>query len=292
MTPLFAHQEAAYRALLATAEVFFHANWRRLSVITPRFTRLLVGPSGTGKTHLVRRLARELDVPMLEIASATWIPLGCADRAGCSSWKQIATFCHDHRQGIIFIDEVDKLGERSSWMTHLRVEIFAALDRTIPVNLSWELDEECGHADSGECRAHAARVLRERMLVVGGGAFQDLWETKNPKTMGFGANAPPPPGIPEQHELAMVIPAEIANRFVTPPLILPPMDEGEYRLLLARLCKCLPGRLATRVRAAGNASIGEAVHHGLGCRWAERLILEALTAEREETTLRQQDLGI
>ena len=229
---------------------------------------------------------------MLEIASATWIPLGCVDRAGCSSWKQIATFCHDQECGIIFIDEVDKLGERSSWMTHLRVEIFAALDSTIPVNLTWDVDEECGHANSGECREHAARVLRERMLVVGGGAFQDLWTAKNSKTIGFGVNASAPPGIPEQHELATVIPAEIANRFVTPPLILPPMGEGEYRLLLDQLCKCLPGRLATRGRAAGNASIGVAFHHGLGCRWPERLMLEALTTERAETTLRQQGLGI
>jgi hypothetical protein len=172
------------------------------------------------------------------------------------------------------------------------VEIFAALDRTIPVNLPWDCDEECGHANSGECRKHASRVLRERILLVGGGAFQDLWAAKNSKTMGFGVNASAPPDIPDQHELATVIPAEIANRFVTPPLILPPLGEPEYRLLLDQLCQCLPGRLATRVRAGGNASIGEAVHHGLGCRWAERLMLEALTAERAETALRQQGLGI
>ena len=291
MSLLFSHQLAAYRALRATAEVFFRGDWRRLTV-APRFTRLLIGPSGSGKTHVVRNLAREMQLPILEIASVSWIPLGCSERAGIPTWRQIASFCHDHTQGIVFIDEVDKLGERSAWMNHLRVEIFLALDRVLPTNLVWEVDDNCMHLSTQDCRDHAKQILSNNILVVGGGAFQDLWATKNAKTMGFGADGTVTRSVPEQHELATAVPAEIANRFVTPALVLPPLGEREYRLLLHSLCRNLPAQLATRVMQAGLASIEEAISHGLGCRWAERLLLEALTEDSESPTLRQQELAL
>jgi hypothetical protein len=59
-----------------------------------------------------------------------------------------------------------------------------------------------------------------------------------------------------------------------------------------QLSRCLPARLAERVRRAGEASIAEAVSQGLGCRWAERLLLEALTDESESTALRQQEFTL
>ena len=231
-------------------------------------------------------------LPILEVASVNWIPLGCTERAGIPTWRQIARFCHDNRQGIIFIDEVDKLGEHSSWMNHLRVEIFFVLDRVLPTNLAWEVDDDCPHSSANECRDHTKQILLTNILVVGGGAFQDLWATKNAKTMGFGADCSVAASAPAQHELASVIPTEIANRFVTPPLVLPPLGEREYLLLLESLCRSLPARLAAHVQQVGEESIAEAVRHELGCRWAERLLLEALTEDSESTTLRQQELAL
>ncbi len=288
---LFNHQLPAFRALRSTAEVFFRGDWRRLAV-APRFTRLLIGPSGSGKTHVVRHLAKVMPLPMLEVSSVNWIPMGCSERSAVPTWKQIASFCHDQKQGIIFIDEVCKLGERSSWMNHLRVEIFSALDRVIPVNLSWEIDDDCPHSTSADCLKHAQDILSNHMFVVGGGAFQDLWAQKNVRSMGFGAEDISKPSVPAQHELASVIPTEIANRFVTPPLVLPPLGEPEYRLLLDSLCGCLPGRLAMIIRRAGDESIEDAVTQGLGCRWAERLVLEALTEDAERSTLQQKELAL
>lgn len=274
---LFQHQQNAFDSLLATSKVFFTADWQQFPV-RPRFSRFVVGPSGSGKTHIVRTVAEHLGLPLYTVDATNWMPLGSGDRAARSTWADIADFIGTNPEGIIFVDELDKLGHAqglgSAWMQYLRVEIFSLLDRRVPSHIA--LPEG---SDSEE-RAPMLKLLNNRlqhgMMLIGAGAFQSLWEERGKRAIGL---------IPEKAEsrrdfthkdMQQAIPTELANRFAGPVLVLEPLREHDYRQLLRRTASKLPKDVASRLARNGRKEIRSAVENDLGVRWVEELLLKSL----------------
>lgn len=80
---------------------------------------LLIGPTGSGKTHIARQLAKVLDVPFA-VADATEFTE--AGYYGKDVEVMLADLLqqadHDLRRaetGILFLDEIDKIARRSQW---------------------------------------------------------------------------------------------------------------------------------------------------------------------------------
>ncbi len=274
-TSLHNHQLEAYQSLKQTADVFFSRVWKHLPC-RPRFSRFLAGPTGTGKSHLVRTLARELDVPVLELGATNWIPMGCSQRGAQPTWVDIAQFAGRNSEGIIFCDETDKLSGHSTWTQAIQVELFSAIDGRLPDTLL-NIYEEAGEEDADFLWETVKVRLRDMFLVVGAGAFQGLAEVVPRRTCGFGAEEPEMAKREiTKSEMAGVIPREITNRFVSPILYLPPLDREDYLAMLESAATAAPKGLAPHVRAIGMESIDEAIESQSGCRWVEEVMLAAL----------------
>ena len=278
---LFPHQQQVFKSLLQTARVCFGSSWQSLP-IRPRFARFVSGPSGAGKTHVARAVAEEIGMPFFAVDASTWIPLGASSRGATFTWVEIGRWLRENPQGIIFLDELDKIGSSpEGWLNYVRVEIFSLLDRRLPAGLSLYETE-----DEEESQRHAieldvvAQRLTQGVFFIGAGAFQNIWEARGKAVVGFHLAENTDAGLTHR-QMAQAIPTEMANRFTGPILALRQLSKEDYGLMLRRCVRSLPKGLAGKVEGIGRKSLDDAVDNRLGVRWLEEILLRALI-HREE----------
>ena len=78
---------------------------------------LLVGPTGTGKTHILQTIANKLDVPFAISDASVLTCSGYVGEDVCSVVRNLYLAANGDiekaSQGIIYIDEIDKIGRKS-----------------------------------------------------------------------------------------------------------------------------------------------------------------------------------
>ncbi len=156
---------------------------------------LMVGPTGSGKTYMVRTLAKLLDVP-LAIADATSLTEAgyIGDDIESVVSKLLAAADNDVEKaehGIIFIDEIDKIAKKKN--THQRdVSGESVQQGMLKLLEGAEIEVPVG-ANSKNAMVPLATVNTRNILFICGGAFPDLEdvikERLNKKSsMGFHAD--------------------------------------------------------------------------------------------------------
>ncbi len=156
---------------------------------------LMVGPTGSGKTYMVRTLARLLDVP-LAIADATSLTEAgyIGDDIESVVSKLLAAADNDVERaehGIIFIDEIDKIAKKKN--TNQRdVSGESVQQGMLKLLEGAEIEVPVG-ANSKNAMVPLATVNTQNILFICGGAFPDLEviikERLNKKSsMGFHAD--------------------------------------------------------------------------------------------------------
>ncbi|MBQ7776208.1 MAG: ATP-dependent Clp protease ATP-binding subunit ClpX [Lachnospiraceae bacterium] len=155
---------------------------------------LMIGPTGSGKTYLVKTLARLLDVP-LAIADATSLTEAgyIGDDIESVVSKLLAAAGNDvekAERGIIFIDEIDKIAKKKN--TNSRDVSGESVQQGMLKLLEGAEVEVPVGANSKNAMVPLATVNTKNILFICGGAFPDLEDIikeRLTKTASIGFNS-------------------------------------------------------------------------------------------------------
>ena len=139
---------------------------------------LMIGPTGCGKTYLVKTLARLLDVP-LAIADATSLTEAgyIGDDIESVVSKLLAAADNDvekAERGIIFIDEIDKIAKKKN-TTSRDVSGESVQQGMLRLLEGAEVEVPVG-ANSKNAMVPLTTINTRNILFICGGAFPDLEE--------------------------------------------------------------------------------------------------------------------
>jgi len=260
--------------------------------LLPRTASVILGPSGSGKTHLAKSIAVRASLPSLVINVATWILLG--NKSEPTTWTTIVEWLANLQTGgLIILDELDKLaigGSAHEYTNYLRLEIHDLLDASIPTSIKmpprpdfdgtsipWEI------APLPWEREDLAQFLRERIMIIGCGAWQAAWRS-NSRQLGFTTGPEPEPEPPSRAQILSSIDPELRQRFRDTVSILPPMLYLDYIAVAKQLASQIPPAAREAWREHLGAAIKSALEGTLGMRVFEELLLKALVLGRQPKT--------
>jgi hypothetical protein len=226
---------------------------------------LIVGPSGVGKTTIMRAFSIMTDIPFLLIEPSNWILRGASTKP--ATLEIVADFILAYPQGVIAIDECDKFGKTppGNWWGCVRGEAMALIEKRLEI------------LKTSHWQKAALHKLRDSFLILGIGTWQDLFR-KTSRTTHTSMAEGWKDGInfaDLQSEDA--IPEELLARF-SDPILLTPTSKEEFAKALERIHQQLPKARQPKAEDLENL-LEDAVLSGKNMRWVEdyasRLILNS-----------------
>ena len=155
---------------------------------------LMIGPTGSGKTYLVKTLAKLLDVPLAITDATSLTEAGyIGDAIASVVSKLLAAAANDverAEQGIIFIDEIDKIAKKRN-SSQRDVSGESVQQGMLKLLEGSEVEVPVG-ANSKNAMVPLTTVNTKNILFICGGAFPDLEgiikeRLTNKASMGFNA---------------------------------------------------------------------------------------------------------
>ena len=193
-------QESARRAI----SVAVHNHYVRLEqrdngdneIELDKSNILLIGPTGTGKTHIARTLARHLDVPFVTTDATTLTEAGYVGddvESILSKLYQAADGDIERAQrGIIFIDEIDKIACRGAGASITRDVSGEGVQQGLLKIIEGTVAHITPAGGRKNPEASLVKIDTSGILFICGGAFAGLdkiiSDRIDNRSIGFGSN--------------------------------------------------------------------------------------------------------
>lgn len=204
------NQAQAFDRCVQMGQLFFSQR-RFVKGFTVRSFPLIAGPTGAGKSHLVRQVAEQLGCEYVRLDYGTWLPRGAKEDP--NTMESIAEKALGHERVLVHLDELDKLrGNFSSgWETSVLNDVWKLLDRPI------ELGHLAVAQSYEEGEAAFAKLFAERVWIVGSGTWQEIFETQH-SSVGFSVESSQKVETDTQDSIKrirerQIIPPELIARF-------------------------------------------------------------------------------
>jgi len=125
-------------------------------------------------------------------------------------------------------------------------------------------------------RQELENKLKNMMFIVGGGAWQALWENEDKPVMGYNVPSSREVYEPNEKDLKSSIRPELLKRFRNKVLVMKPMTKNDYKALIFSFADQLPvdQQISFKQRAIKN--LKKAVSEQLGMRYFEEVLTDTL----------------
>jgi hypothetical protein len=250
---IFPHQKSVYEEVELLANLYFAGDWAKLP-IKARLNTLVIGPTGTGKSHLATYLAEKTGAYVFRESITSWIPEAARATA---SIEKLEEALKENEKIILFIDEFDKIIQDSSWVQHIKTEVFDILDRK--VSRALEDDEK--------------KALKYNMFILAAGTFQSEFDTES-TLKGF--NTDVVKTTLTTANLIKTLPRELINRFNSKIFQLNKLTKEDYLQLIENTVETLPAEYKENFQEIAKQKLENAIHAESGCRFIEEVITETL----------------
>jgi energy-coupling factor transporter ATP-binding protein EcfA2 len=269
----FDHQTAALQTLQARATAYFRGGWHNLE-LQPRWATLITGPTGVGKTTLVKIVAARLGANLIRTSAPAWIPAGAHNRGVGETLPHLIREIEKHDSNILFLDEMEKLGD-SPWMTHCRDEIWSVVDGILPSGIK-PTDEDFPEQETSNWLEKITNKLRRNTFIVGAATFQTWFDSaKSRRAIGFTHEQTNKQSLTAD-VIAERIPREFANRFQA-DIQLKDLEERHYRLIIDQAAGKIPASHRTIFREEAESRLAGAIEAKKAVRFVEEAWLAAIT---------------
>ncbi len=266
-------QAGAIAELTARANAFFTGKWRALP-LNCRWSSLMTGPTGVGKTTCAGIVARACGASMCRIGIPNWLPLGAHNRGVKETTTIVAEHVARHERTLLVLDELDKAIDKEgdgSWKSYVRNELFDLLDGRWPAGLNLPEDENFTEISIEKL----TEKLQRTVFILGIGTFQSWFDNeKSRRAIGF---------IDEGHTVTDEISAEyvagsmareLANRFHSSLIRLPELCSSDYH----RIAKEAEDKLPNHMQEAFREEVARRIGNAITCKKGVRFLEEALMA--------------
>ncbi|ETR66690.1 MAG: hypothetical protein OMM_12472, partial [Candidatus Magnetoglobus multicellularis str. Araruama] len=183
-------QDEAKKALaIAICDHYNHINNEQTEIEKHYIKQnvLIIGPTGVGKTYLIKTIADLIGVPFVKGDATKYTETGYVGGDVEDLVRKLVKKADGNVElaeyGIVFLDEIDKIasstgvGNRDVAGRGVQSNLLKLLEETeVPVNTPWDLPSQLQHFMGGKSKSNKETINTRNILFIMSGVFDGLIE--------------------------------------------------------------------------------------------------------------------